>query len=442
MSVTVSPGAASQLAVRTQPIGGPIGLALGVQPVVEIHDQAGNVVTTSTAPVNVAIGSGGGTISGVTTVNAIAGVGTFTGLSIDGQAGDRTLVFTSPGLASATSASFTMTPPPTPVIALDSTSVTFAATAGTSPPTKSITLKNGGGAPFTTVALDPPAYDAGQPSGWLTATLSGTAAPYTITLSAASASIAAGTYHATVRINAAGASNSPATISVTLAIAPSFSITYGATTEKVRLLDVGGAFAPAVSILSGGQPQPATSATYTSRATSVATVGPSGQITAVGPGETWVVATGQTGQADSVFVAVTRTSSGVVLRTDLTSYAVRAGDTTIVNAILDPRASGLAAANVAVGYETENSMFTIVSATIPTQSPMPIGQFASAGVIKVSVASVSSLTAPLTMLTLKVVTPRANLSGWFTLTVLDAVAPDGTVLTTNATSTRYPIIVR
>jgi hypothetical protein len=46
------------------------------------------------------------------------------------------------------------------------------------------------------------------------------------------------------------------------------------------------------------------------------------------------------------------------------------------------------------------------------------------------------------MLTLKVVTPRPNLSGWFTLTFLDAVAADGTVLTAQATSTRYPVIVR
>lgn len=441
-TVTVSPGAATQLAIRAQPIGGPVGALLGEQPVIEFRDQGGNLVVSSVAPVTATIASGGGTLGGPATVNAVGGVCTFSGLSIAGLAGDRTLIFTSPGLASVTSAPFTMTPPPTPVIQLDSTAVTLSTVAGTNPPAKSILVRNAGGMPFTAVTVDPAVYDTGQPTGWLTATLTGTSEPFTLTLTAATTALAVGTYHAVIRVNAPGAPNSPANLSVSLTVANAIALSYGTSAEKVKVLDPGATFSPTIAILKNGETQPASAAAYSSRATSVVTVDASGQIAAVGPGDGWVVASMDGGHADSVFVTVTRTSTGALLHADLASYLVHAGDTTTIKIALDPRASGLAAANVVVGYETENNMFTILSASIPAQSPQPIGGFSSAGVFKISIASPTALTAAVTMLTLKVTTPTANLSGWITLTVLDAVAVDGTVLTTSATSTRYPIIVR
>ncbi len=105
-SFTVAAGAASQLAVTTQPAGAVSGSAFTTQPVIAIRDTDGNL-TTSTASVTVAIATGSGLLSGTTTVAAVNGVATFTNLAITGS-GAHTLTFTSAGLTSATSASFSV----------------------------------------------------------------------------------------------------------------------------------------------------------------------------------------------------------------------------------------------------------------------------------------------------------------------------------------------
>jgi hypothetical protein len=84
------PGAGAQLSITTAPVGGASGAALGTQPVVKVLDAAGNVVTGSTAAVTVAIQSGtGGTLGGTTTVNAVAGVATFSSLTLAGVVGSN-----------------------------------------------------------------------------------------------------------------------------------------------------------------------------------------------------------------------------------------------------------------------------------------------------------------------------------------------------------------
>lgn len=109
VTVTVSPGAPSQLGIRTQPAGGASGIVLSTQPIVEIRDAAGNVVTSSNASVTAIIATGGGTIVG-STATATNGVATFTGLAITGSVGDRTLSFGAAGLTSVTSAGFSVGP--------------------------------------------------------------------------------------------------------------------------------------------------------------------------------------------------------------------------------------------------------------------------------------------------------------------------------------------
>jgi hypothetical protein len=74
---------------------------------VEVVDGAGNRVTSSTASITIALGSGVGlgTLHGTTTVAATAGVATFSNLSIDAP-GTYTLRATSAGLTAATSDAF------------------------------------------------------------------------------------------------------------------------------------------------------------------------------------------------------------------------------------------------------------------------------------------------------------------------------------------------
>lgn len=441
LSATVTTGAASQLALRTQPGGAALGSPLAPQPVVEIRDAAGNLVTSSTAAVTVAIATGGGSLNGTLTVPAVGGVATFAGLAIFGVVGPRTLTFTSPGLGSVVSAEFTMTAPPVRFIVLDSTTIAAVAARGSNPSTRIVKVTNGGSVPFAGVTVDSVSFDAGQPTGWLTAALTGADVPFTVTLTFAATALPVGTYHATVFVGAPGATNTPQSISVTLTIVPAVSITFGSSTEKLRVLDVGGAYTPTLTALIDGVAQPTTAIAFRSRATTVVTVDATGQISAVGPGQSWIVATLQ-GVADSVFVTVTRSAAGPLLRVDLTTYSVRSGDTITAVFTLDPRTTAVAGATVAIGYETENNMFLPLTATIPTQTPMPIGANSSPGVFKVTVASATALSAPVVMLQLKLIARTAGLSGFLTFTALDIVGPDGTDISSQTTSTRYPIIIR
>lgn len=95
----------ASLGIVAQPSGAADGDAFTIQPSIEILDQAGNRCTGSTATVTVSKASGSGTLSGDTSVDAVAGVLTFADLEITGT-GAHTLAFASSGLAGVTSESF------------------------------------------------------------------------------------------------------------------------------------------------------------------------------------------------------------------------------------------------------------------------------------------------------------------------------------------------
>jgi hypothetical protein len=99
----------TQLAFTVQPTGATAGATLS-QIVVSARDVAGNLVTTFTGNVTVALGTnaGGATLTGTTTVSAVAGAATFSSLSLDKSGSGYTLVATAPGLAGLTSDPFTI----------------------------------------------------------------------------------------------------------------------------------------------------------------------------------------------------------------------------------------------------------------------------------------------------------------------------------------------
>ena len=96
------------VAITTQPGGALSGASLSPQPVITLRDQAGLTVSAATNSVTAAVASGTGALSGTTSLNAVAGVATFTDLKITGS-GSHTLSFTIAGPLSATSGSFTIT---------------------------------------------------------------------------------------------------------------------------------------------------------------------------------------------------------------------------------------------------------------------------------------------------------------------------------------------
>jgi Bacterial Ig-like domain (group 2) len=99
---------ATQLAFLVQPSDATAGLAISPAIQVEVQDAAGARVTTARDQVVLAIASGGGVLSGSTAVNAVNGVATFSGLSIDFAGTGYTLRARSGSLTSATSAAFTV----------------------------------------------------------------------------------------------------------------------------------------------------------------------------------------------------------------------------------------------------------------------------------------------------------------------------------------------
>ena len=105
--ITVTSGGATQLAAAVQPAGAVSGINLTTQPVVQLRDASNAVATASTAAVTATLAGDGATLSGTTTVTAVNGVATFTNLRVNGS-GSHTITFTSSGLTSATSSSFTV----------------------------------------------------------------------------------------------------------------------------------------------------------------------------------------------------------------------------------------------------------------------------------------------------------------------------------------------
>ncbi len=109
-SFTVSVGPAAKLAFTQQP-GGTInhGLAFPTQPKVAIEDAGGNIVTSNTSSVTLAIGTNpsGGTLTCTTNPKAaVSGVSSFAGCKINDAGSGYTLKATDGTFTSATSNSF------------------------------------------------------------------------------------------------------------------------------------------------------------------------------------------------------------------------------------------------------------------------------------------------------------------------------------------------
>jgi hypothetical protein len=138
-------GPASALFFTTQPTQTVAGQTINPAPVVTARDNQGNVATSFTGNVTVAIGTNGGSppgaLSGTLTHPAVSGVANFPGLSINNAGPGYTLTANAAGPAGATSASFniiaggvsaqqsTVTAIPSPITACAASCSTAASTA-------------------------------------------------------------------------------------------------------------------------------------------------------------------------------------------------------------------------------------------------------------------------------------------------------------------------
>ena len=110
-TATATSGAGVQLVIATQPSTNAVaGVAFATQPVVQVQDAFGNVMTSDNSTiVHVARGTGTAALQGTVDVTVVSGVATFTDLSYN-VAETITLVFSSGVLTNATSDSIVVAP--------------------------------------------------------------------------------------------------------------------------------------------------------------------------------------------------------------------------------------------------------------------------------------------------------------------------------------------
>jgi trimeric autotransporter adhesin len=111
----ITVGSAAKLAFTQQPAGAVAGVAFTTQPRIAIQDAGGNLVTTATNSVTLAIGTnpGGATLSCTANpVAASAGVASFAGCLLNRAGTGYTLTASSGSLTAATSTTFNVTAAP------------------------------------------------------------------------------------------------------------------------------------------------------------------------------------------------------------------------------------------------------------------------------------------------------------------------------------------
>ena len=110
--ITLSAGAPAALAFQTQPTDVASGAAIAPAVVVRILDGAGNLVPSATNLITMSIGNnpGASALGGTVSVSAVAGVATFSNLSLDKTGAGYTLAAAAGGLTGATSNGFAVTP--------------------------------------------------------------------------------------------------------------------------------------------------------------------------------------------------------------------------------------------------------------------------------------------------------------------------------------------
>jgi streptogramin lyase len=109
-AITVTPAAATQLAISQQPPA-TVKVSTGFGFQASIEDQYGNVVTTAAGTVNVAFANNptGATLGGTRSVSASQGVATFSGLTINKTGNGYTLQVSGSGLSSAVTSAINVT---------------------------------------------------------------------------------------------------------------------------------------------------------------------------------------------------------------------------------------------------------------------------------------------------------------------------------------------
>ena len=255
-SSSVQVGAATQLAFTTQPSNSTAGTSFGT--VVTAQDASNGTATGFAGTVNLAITGGtgktGAHLLGTTSVTAVAGVATFSGLSIDSAGTGYTLTGAATGLSSAVSSAFNIA---AGAVSTSQSTVSVSAATVASGGTVTLTLqaKDANNNNLTSGGLTV-AFTAsgGTSTGTIGATTDNANGTYTATFTAVTAGTAT-TVHATIggtavtstlptiTVTPGGVSTSQSTVSVsagTVASGGTVSLTLQAKNASGANLTTGG----------------------------------------------------------------------------------------------------------------------------------------------------------------------------------------------------------
>jgi hypothetical protein len=236
LHVTVSPQPASPsiaLSASSAPFSGTQGGPDPQPQMINVSNAGGGVLSGLSATVNYQSGQPNGwlsaSLSKTTAPATLTLVPTLGSLSAGTHEATVSISSTAGGIANSpqtVSVSLTLrTGASAPTIALSSASISFVASAGgSSPVPQNVSITNSGTGTLSGLSASL-TYQGGQASGWLAAALSSTASPTTLTLTPTTSALSAGTYNATVSLtsSAAGVTNSPKGLPVTLTVNPGVS---------------------------------------------------------------------------------------------------------------------------------------------------------------------------------------------------------------------------
>lgn len=218
-TITISAGSAARLRFAVQPTSIATGGTIAPPVTVQVQDALGNLVSSATTAVTVGLGvnPSGATLSGTKTANAIGGIATFAGLSLNRPGTGYTLSALASGLSGDASSPFNVTTGAASQIAANSATALSGTAGGAVTPKPSVLVSDGAGNPvggvnvtFAVTAGGGSESGATQTTdasgiatigGW---TLGSTAGANTLTASASGLTGSPVTFTATASAGAAG----------------------------------------------------------------------------------------------------------------------------------------------------------------------------------------------------------------------------------------------
>lgn len=344
-----------------------------------------------------------------------------------------------------------VTPPPPlpPVVALSSDAFTLnASVGGTDPLPVEVAIRNGGGGSLGTVSVGTINY-SGPGTGWLTSSITGTASPFTLTLTPRVGSLGPGTYVASVPVTASGAA-SPGTVTITMILTPPPVTSIRFATRQL-VVDAGATVSAGATPLSAaGAPVAGATVSYAVRSADIATVDANGAVRGVRTGQTLLVATSG-GARDSAYVFVTAPGAPrLILTLPGDGFGVLRDSTVTAELKLDLRSSTKRVGSGSLSVRWDPGVLQYVGHSVVGTNTSALVNMtqAGAGTLALSFADAAGRTGLVELMT---ITFRAQPLGARTVSALDVLpleltATDFTSFLTNTgapvASASYSVVVR